>query len=211
MRRIRNQDFLPRISLLLQIRANHQDSGEFAVRARRWLQRDRVHSGDFDQAFAQQLQDLQRALRELLRLIRMRVRQAFTPRGNFVDARVVLHRARTERIQARIDAVVPSRDARKVANNLDLAHFGQRGRVLADRVAKQFLGVDSRNIERREFVRLLPRRRLLEDQVFVLADVRSSFLDSVFAHFDTSCATASICSRVFISVTHHSDALPSSG
>ena len=76
VRRIRNQHFLARIALSTGgTHATMQESGQFAVRARRGLQRDRVHAGDFDQAFAQRLDDAQRTLRKLLRLVGMPVRQ----------------------------------------------------------------------------------------------------------------------------------------
>ncbi len=57
------------------IGAHHQQAGEFAMRAGRGLQRDRVHAGDLDQAFAQRLDDAQRALRNLFRLVGMPVGQ----------------------------------------------------------------------------------------------------------------------------------------
>ncbi len=61
--RSRDQDFLPRIALFFQVRANQEQPGHFALRARGGLQRDRVHPGYFKQAFFQQLKNLEAALR----------------------------------------------------------------------------------------------------------------------------------------------------
>ena len=63
MRGVRNQNFLARRALGLVISAHQQESGQFAMRARGRLQRDRIHAGDFEQAVAQSLHDAQRALR----------------------------------------------------------------------------------------------------------------------------------------------------
>ena len=98
--------------------------GQFAVRAGGGLQRNRIHAGDFDQAVAQRLDDPQRALRNLLRLVGMAVGDAVQPRHDFVHPRVVLHRAGAERIHAEIDGVIPGGKAREVADDFDLAHFG---------------------------------------------------------------------------------------
>ena len=50
---------------------------------------------------------------------------AVEARHEFVDARVVLHRAGTQRIHAEVDRVVPGRKPREVAQDFDLAHFGK--------------------------------------------------------------------------------------
>ena len=68
VRRIGNQNLLARIALLFEIGANQQQARQFALRARRRLQRDRVHAGNFQQALFEQPQDLQAALRKLQRL-----------------------------------------------------------------------------------------------------------------------------------------------
>ncbi len=49
-----------------------------------------------------------------------------------VDARVVLHRARAERIEAQVDAERPLRELREVPHHLELAVIGQR-QILAQR------------------------------------------------------------------------------
>ena len=86
---------------------HHQQPSEFAVSAGGGLKRNRVHAGNLDQAIAKGLNDSQRALRNLLRLVRMPVRQPLKPRHDFVHPRVVLHGARAQRIHAKINGVIP--------------------------------------------------------------------------------------------------------
>ncbi len=124
VRGIGDQELLARIALRLKQRADQQDAGEFAVRAGGGLQRDGVHAGDFGEhalpAFAMTSQN---ALRERFGLIRMRPRQAFDARHLLIHARVVLHGAGAERIEAQIDGVVPGGEAREVADDFHFADF----------------------------------------------------------------------------------------
>ena len=53
VRRIGNQNLLARIAALLEQRANQQDARQLAMRARRRLQRHRVHAGDLGQRLFQ--------------------------------------------------------------------------------------------------------------------------------------------------------------
>ena len=162
--RVRNQNFLARMSFRLMIRPHQQQPGQFAVRAGGRLQRDRVHAGDFDQAIAERLDDAQRALGNLLRLIGMSVGQAIQTRNHFIHPRVVLHGAGAQRIHAQINGVIPGGQAGEVADDFDLAHFGHVAQVFSFRCTQQLRGIDFRNIERRQLPRSFSRRGLLEDQ-----------------------------------------------
>ena len=122
---IRNQDLLARVALLLEQRTDEQDAGQLAVRARRRLQRDRIHAGDFEQRRFEMRHHFHDALRECFRLIGMRPREAFGARDQFVHARVVLHGARPQRIHAVVDGVVPGGEAREVADSFHFADFGE--------------------------------------------------------------------------------------
>ena len=172
-----NDDLAARIALRLVPCANQQNAGELAVRAGGGLQRDGVHAGDFDEAALQQVDDFKHALRERLGAVGMRFGQAFDARDEFVDARVVLHRAGAERIHAEVDGVVPGGEAREVADDFDLAQLGQQARRFAVRIAEQRRGIDFRHVERRQLVGLLARRGLLEDEAFVLRLVGTDFAD----------------------------------
>ncbi len=180
--------------------------------AGRGLHGDSVHAGDFHELITQHLHDAQCALGNALRLIGVRVGQPGQTRGELVDARVVLHGARAQRIHAVIDGVVPGGHAGEVADDFDLAHLGHVAQVLASLIAEQRFGIDFRHVQRRQLVSLLAGRRLLEDESFVLTNVRGGFLDLVVElHYATSFTAASIDSRVMVSVQHQSAALPSSG
>src|SRR5581483_982019 len=118
------------------MRADEQNAGEFSVSAGGRLQRNGVHSGDFAQALLERLNDAQRTLGNLFRLIGMRVADAFEPRDKLVHTRVVLHRAGAERIHAEIDRIVPRGESGKVADDLDLAYFGHHTEIFANMLAK---------------------------------------------------------------------------
>ena len=123
---IRNQNLLARIAALFQQRADQQDAGEFAVRAGRGLERDRVHAADLGQGrFQASAMIVHAALRQRFGLVRMRPGEAFGTCHEFVDPRVVLHGAGTQRIHAVIDGVVPGGQAREMADRLHLADFGE--------------------------------------------------------------------------------------
>ena len=67
---------------------------------------------------------LERALGHLLGRERVRRREAGQARDLLVDPRVVLHRAGAERIEARVDREVQLREAREVADDVDLGDLG---------------------------------------------------------------------------------------
>ena len=125
MRRIRDQKLFARIALRLKQRADQQNTGELAMRARRRLQRDCVHAGDLSQDLLKRPHDFENTLRERFRLIGMRPRQAFDARYLLIHARIVFHGAGAQRIQAQIDGVVVGREAREMANRFHFAHFGK--------------------------------------------------------------------------------------
>ena len=107
MRGIGDDDGLARVAFRFVIGAREQDSGELAMRARCRLQRDCVHTGDFDETFLQQPHDFKRALGERFGLIGVRFSDSFEARDELVDTRVVFHRATAERVHAEIDGIVP--------------------------------------------------------------------------------------------------------
>src|SRR6188472_549030 len=55
-------------------------------------------------------------------------------RDALVEARVVLHRAGPERVDARVEVEVAAREARVVADDLRLRHLGQPGRLVAQQL-----------------------------------------------------------------------------
>ena len=115
---IRNQDLLARVAALFEQRADQQDAGQFAVRAGGGLQRDCVHAGRSRRGPLPGVAiTSMQPCGERFGLIGMRPGEAFGARHHFVDPRVVLHGAGTERVHAVIDGVVPGGEAREVADS----------------------------------------------------------------------------------------------
>src|SRR6185312_178060 len=139
----------------------------------------------------------------------MRPRQTFGTRHGFVDARVVLHGARSERIHAEIDCVIPRGEAREVAEHFHFAHFGKIFDGGADvGGAESFGGVDFGDIERGKLITLLAWRAALEDQIFVLREMAADFRRD---HAVKTSASVSISARFVISVAQSSMVPASSG
>ena len=112
----------------LVVRTNHRHAGELALRARHRRQRHAAHAGHFLQHFLQLEQDLQDALPRRFRRERMPVEQLGQHRVLVTRLRVVLHRARPERVEVRVDGEVELRQAREMTHRLQLRHLGQQRR-----------------------------------------------------------------------------------
>src|SRR6266849_4649151 len=126
----------------------------------------------------------------------MTVGEAFDARDKLVYARVVLHGARTQRIHAEIDGVIPRREPGEVADDFDLADLGHVAEILALLLAQQLRRIHFGDIERRQLPRGFARRRLLENQSFVLADVTRGFAGDVLRlHLTTSSGSGSFIFR----------------
>src|SRR5579863_2343045 len=132
----------------------------------------------------------------------MPVRYSLDSRNRLVYTRVVLHRARAQRVHAKIDRIIPRRQARKVADDFDLADLGQVAEIFSFGRTKQLRRIYFRHVEWREFPGSLPCRRFLEDQSFVLVDVARSLTDEVL-HRATS-STSSFAVRTERSLSANS-------
>ena len=132
VRRVRHEHLraLLGLAMVAVIGAGHEHPGQLAVGARRRLQRDRIEPADLPEQLGEQPHQLERALRQGLRVERMRLGQPGQPRRPLVDLRVVLHRARPERIEVQVDRLVEVRQPVVVAQQLELAHLRQAWRVL---------------------------------------------------------------------------------
>ncbi len=176
VRGIRDENLLARVALRLVPGADQQDSGELAMRASRRLKGDRVHAGDFDEAALQQVDHFQNPLRQRVGPVGMRLGEALDAGHVLVHARVVLHGAGAERIHAQVDGVVPGREARKVADDLDLAQLRELGAQRTVGFAQQGFGVNGGYVERSQLVGALAGRGLLEEQGLILGRVGADFL-----------------------------------
>ena len=133
MRRVGGDD---RVALLAlapvgEVGAHQHQARQLALRPGRRLQRHGGQPGHLGQDLLQLPHQLERALGALVLLVRVQVREAGQPRGALVDARVVLHRAGAERVEAGVDAEVAVGEVREVAHDLVLGQLGQARRLLA--------------------------------------------------------------------------------
>ena len=164
VRRVRDDDALGVAALGQVGRADDEQAGELAVGAGRRLQRGDVQAGDLGEPALELVHQLERALHQRLRLVRVQAGEAVEAGGRLVDARVVLHRARAERVAAAVHAVVERREPGEVAQQVDLADLGQaRGRGAPERVGDELVGRDLGHAELGQRVRAPAGARLLVD------------------------------------------------
>jgi hypothetical protein len=95
----------------------------------------------------------------------MRLREAGRARDLFIDARVVLHRARAQRIKTGVDGEVQFREPGEVADDVHFRHL----HFVLDLVAAQCGGEDLlerllRHVERGKLIAAAAFLRALEDQ-----------------------------------------------
>src|SRR5439155_690921 len=93
------------------------------------LERDRVEARHLREDLLQPPHQLERALSAVLLLQRMETSEPRERRESLVDPRVVLHRAGTEWVEARVHSEVPGRELGEVADELELRHLGQARRL----------------------------------------------------------------------------------
>ena len=114
------QHLVARLAAILVVGARQQHARELAVRAGGGLQRDVRQAGDLRERALQVPHQLERALRALGVLQRVQPRVAGQRGDALVQARVVLHRARAERVEAGVEVEVALGDADVVAHDLRL-------------------------------------------------------------------------------------------
>ncbi len=114
-----------------EVRVHEHEARQLPLRAGGGLERHGVEAADLGQDLLQTPHELERALCPILVLQRMEIDEPGEPRRDLVHARVVLHRAGAERIEAGVHSEVPRRQGREVANELGLRDLGQPGRLLA--------------------------------------------------------------------------------
>ena len=164
VRRVRDDDLPPLLVLaaVREVRAHQHQARQLTLRACRRLQRHGVEPADLGEDLLQAPHQLERTLGRVLLLQRMEVREPRQSRDDLVDARVVLHRARAERIEAGVDAEVPRRQLGEVANELRLGDLGQARRLGAAKAVRHRRRLDA---ARRKRVRAPPRLRTLVDEL----------------------------------------------
>src|SRR6516225_7373099 len=107
-------------------------------------------------------------------------RQALQSRHDLVDTWVVFHRARTQRIEAQVDGVVPGGETGEMADDFELGDLRETLHVIAvEFITQDFPGMNRRYIEPRPLDARFARRAALEDQLLVARDVRACLTDAV--------------------------------
>ena len=125
VRRIRHQHDAALGALRLVRGLDGEHAGQLAVRASLGAERHRRHAGELHQIARQHFHQRDCALHGLLGLQRMDVAKARQPRHLLVQARIVLHRARAQRIEPAVDRVILARQPHVVAHRLGLGEAGQ--------------------------------------------------------------------------------------
>ena len=194
-----------------------EQAGELAVGSGRRLQGRLVQAGDLGEEPAQLVEELQRALHELIGFVGVQPAQALERRHAFVDLGVVLHRAGAQGIGALVDPVVAPRELGEVAHELDLRHFGQAGRGLPaqgrrGRARRAAAPARRAPAASRPACRSTTSRRSCQPRGTSSVSADAPAADGRDASTRPSSATnASICARVRRSVTATSSTRSSSG
>ena len=166
VRRVGDDDLPPLLALAArgEVRADEQQPGQLPLGAGRRLERDRVEARHLREDLLQPPHQLERALRPVLLLQRVQPGEPRERGEPLVDARVVLHRAGAERIEAGVDAEVAGRELGEVAHELELRHLGQARRLGAAELLRK-LGRRRQVLVVRERRRAAARLRLLVDEL----------------------------------------------
>ena len=152
------------LAAILVVGAGEQDPGELAVRAGGGLQADVRQARDLAEGRLEVPHQLERALRAFGVLQRVQARVAGQRGDALVQARVVLHRARAERVEAGVEVEVALGEAHVVAHDLRLGELRQPRRLGAAQLAEQLRGVDRGDVERGALERAPTGRAALEDR-----------------------------------------------
>jgi hypothetical protein len=175
------------LAAVREVGPHEHEAGELALRPGGRLQRDRVEAADLGEDLLQAPHELECALRAVLLLERMEVAEAGQRHHALVHARVVLHRAGAERVEAGVDAERAVGEGCEMADDLGLGQLGEARRLPA---AKLVRDLGRREVVARERSCPAALLRLLEDEL----------------HAASTAASLSMSSGVRFSVTHTSRA-----
>ena len=171
VRRVRHQYLgAPGVAPRPVIGTDHRHAGEFTLGAGHGRKAYAGHAGDV-------LEDLLQVMHARQKALRMRHRGQRVPAGKprqqgqgVTGARVVFHRARTQRIEVRVDGKIQPRQLGVVAHHLQFGNLRQQRRRAAAQGSGN--GQLAHRVTRHLRVGGTARRRFFEDQA--LDHVRSS-------------------------------------
>ena len=171
-----------------EVGAHQHQPRQLPLRTGGRLERHGGQPGDLGEDLLEPPHQLQRPLRGLLFLVRMKVAEARQAGDALVDARVVLHRARAQWVEAGVDAERPVGQRREVADELRLRDLRQARRARA----AQLLGdVGRGKVGARERRRATARLRLLVDQLHAASASTRRSISSVVRFSVTATSSAS--------------------
>jgi len=163
VRRVGGDDHVPpRLAAVGEGGAHQHQAGELSLGARRRLQRHGREPCDLGEDLLELPHELERALRTLVLLQRVQVAEAGQPDDTLVDAGVVLHRARPERVEARVDPEVAVGERGEVADDLVLGDLGEPRRRFAQELRRN---LRHGQVVRRHAAGAAPGLGLLVDQL----------------------------------------------
>jgi hypothetical protein len=128
----------------VEVRLDHERRGQLSLRAGGRLQADFVEAGDLREVPRQLAHDFLVGAEVLVRPVGMAVREVRIGGDRLVQQRVVLHRARPERIHAAVDVEVQVRQPRVVADDVDLRRLRVAVAAVGARDEVEGDGVDGR-------------------------------------------------------------------
>jgi hypothetical protein len=166
MRRLGHDDLVARaVAARAVVSADHGDPGELALRPGHRRERHAFHAGDRLEHLLQLVQAREESLALRLRGERMAREKLRQHRVLVTGPGVVLHRARAERIEVRVDGEVQLRQAREVTHRLELAHFRQLRGTRAALRRRQVGERRGARMVRPLIARAATRLRVLEDDL----------------------------------------------
>ena len=162
-----------------------EQPGQLALGPGRRLEAHGRQSADLGKRFLQQVHQLKRTLGVSRIGRRMKLRVTGQRRDPLVQARVVLHGAGTERVEAGVEVEVPAGEAVVVTDDLRLGNLGQLGGFLAQKAGRDQIldrSLFEPVTERGQLGGPAARDRLLVDRGRAVGLLRS-FGQSRFTHW----------------------------
>ena len=111
------------LATLDEVGAHDGEAGELPLRTRRRLQRHRIQPDHVGEHPLEPPHQLERALGAVIGLVGMQIAEPGKVHQPLADPRVVLHRARAERIKAGVDAERPRRELGEMPYQLGLGQL----------------------------------------------------------------------------------------
>ncbi len=135
---IRHDDLVAaHLTAMLEILLRDQQRAQLGVSAGRRVERKRGHAEKRAERALEFVHYLERALGEFVGRKRMQLGELAPRDDRIVYARVVLHRARAQRVEAEVDSERSMRELRIVADDVELAVVRQREIVAHDRFGQK--------------------------------------------------------------------------